>query len=152
MKQWRYGIIALLKKHRETLQLPSERQTDCVMDAFLKQAYERHWHVWASEPTAHHKRNINYLGRYLKRPLLALSRIQYADKHKVVFKYYDHKEKTHRRFVCTPDAFTERLLQHVPEKGFQMIRYFGFLANRVRSKELPKVSRPLISHLRSPSR
>nr|UVN18065.1 hypothetical protein pPsy0462a_00032 [Pseudomonas syringae] len=32
-----------------------------------------------------------------------------------------------------------RVVQHIPEKHFRMIRYFGFLANRVCGKYLPKV-------------
>ncbi|WP_235664039.1 transposase, partial [Pseudomonas savastanoi] len=31
------------------------------------------------------------------------------------------------------------VVQHIPEKHFRMIRYFGFLANRVCGKYLPKV-------------
>ena len=31
------------------------------------------------------------------------------------------------------------LLQHIPDKGFRLIRYYGFLANRIRSKYLPTV-------------
>ncbi|RML41481.1 hypothetical protein ALQ95_200078 [Pseudomonas syringae pv. ribicola] len=32
-----------------------------------------------------------------------------------------------------------RGVQHIPEKHFRMIRYFGFLANRVCGQYLPKV-------------
>lgn len=32
-----------------------------------------------------------------------------------------------------------RVVQHIPEKHFRMIRYFGFLANRVCGQYLPKV-------------
>ena len=143
MKQWRHAIVSLLRKHRDTLKLPSELMSKKALEAFFSKEYDKHWHVWVSPPEKNHRRHINYLGRYLKRPPIALSRILYANHEKVVFKYYDHTTRQHRRFVCTPEAFTERLLQHVPEKGFQMIRYFGFLANRVRSKLLPKVYKAL---------
>ncbi|NUW70673.1 transposase [Vibrio coralliilyticus] len=33
----------------------------------------------------------------------------------------------------------KRLTQHIPEKHFRMIRYFGFLANRVVGNKLSKV-------------
>ena len=58
---------------------------------------------------------------------------------KVSFRYLDHRTKQYRRFRCTEDDFLKRLLQHIPDKHFRMIRYYGFLANRVRSKYLPKV-------------
>ncbi|WP_366942688.1 transposase [uncultured Vibrio sp.] len=36
-----------------------------------------------------------------------------------------------------------RLIQHIPEKNFRMIRYFGFLANRVVGEKLPKAREAL---------
>ena len=33
--------------------------------------------------------------------------------------------------------FIARLIQHIPDVNFCMIRYYGVLANRVRSKLLP---------------
>ncbi|SQL83427.1 IS1294, transposase, truncation [Escherichia coli] len=36
-----------------------------------------------------------------------------------------------------------RLKQHIPEKFFKMVRYFGFLANRVCGEKLPQVYRAL---------
>ncbi|EGH26757.1 ISPsy3, transposase, partial [Pseudomonas amygdali pv. mori str. 301020] len=32
-----------------------------------------------------------------------------------------------------------RVVQHIPEKHFRMIRYFGFLANSVCGRQLPRV-------------
>ncbi|HIF9114777.1 TPA: transposase, partial [Photobacterium damselae] len=32
-----------------------------------------------------------------------------------------------------------RILSHVPEKHFKMIRYFGFLSNRLRGRLLPLI-------------
>ncbi|RDH41266.1 hypothetical protein B9G39_29620 [Zooshikella ganghwensis] len=60
------------------------------------------------------------------------------DGHCVIFYYLDHNTKTHRRFECTAEDFMTRLTQHIPEKGFRLIRYYGFLANRVRGKLLQK--------------
>ncbi|QGP52388.1 Putative transposase (plasmid) [Piscirickettsia salmonis] len=45
----------------------------------------------------------------------------------------------HKNYECSVEAFIERLTQHIPEKFFKMIRYYGFLANRVRKTLLPKV-------------
>ncbi|WP_440866502.1 transposase [Symbiopectobacterium purcellii] len=36
-----------------------------------------------------------------------------------------------------------RLIKHIPEKHFRMVRYFGFLANRVVGKLLPLVRKAL---------
>ncbi len=37
----------------------------------------------------------------------------------------------------------ERLKQHIPEKFLKMVRYFGFLANRVCGEKLPRVYKAL---------
>lgn len=33
----------------------------------------------------------------------------------------------------------QRVVQHIPEKHFRMVRYYGFLANRVCGQLLPRV-------------
>ncbi len=139
MRQWRRDVIALLRKHKDTLILPAAMKdsTETTAD-FSNRQYSKHWHVRTSKPEKQHKKIIDYLGRYLKRHL-AVSRILFENDEKVVFNYCDHHDGQHKRCVCSPDEFLQRLLQHVPEKGFCMIRYFGFLANWVRGKLLPKV-------------
>ena len=37
------------------------------------------------------------------------------------------------------DHFIYNFTQHIPDKGFRLIRYYGFLANRVRGALLKKV-------------
>ncbi|EOS94097.1 IS1294 transposase, partial [Erwinia tracheiphila PSU-1] len=39
----------------------------------------------------------------------------------------------------TQHEMVRRLKQHIPEKHFRMVRYFGFLANRVCGEKLPQV-------------
>ena len=39
--------------------------------------------------------------------------------------------------------FIERFIQHIPEKGFRLIRYYGFLANRNRKTLLDLVYKHL---------
>nr|WP_129556712.1 transposase [Piscirickettsia salmonis] len=37
------------------------------------------------------------------------------------------------------DDFIDRLTQHIPDKFFKMIRYYGFLSYRTRTIILPKI-------------
>ena len=37
--------------------------------------------------------------------------------------------------------FIERIINHIPDKGFHLIRYYGLLANRVRTKMLTIVDK-----------
>ncbi|QIX57455.1 transposase [Piscirickettsia salmonis] len=52
------------------------------------------------------------------------------------------------------DDFIDRLTQHIPDKFFKMIRYYGFLSYRTRTIILPKFmiwSDKLLRHIsRSP--
>jgi hypothetical protein len=57
----------------------------------------------------------------------------------VTFKHLDHTSKTYRQFKLTAEQFIGRLIQHIPDTDFRMIRYYGFLAQRVRGTLLPKV-------------
>ena len=47
--------------------------------------------------------------------------------------------QTFNRGELALPKFIKRLVQHIPDTGFRMIRYYGFLATRVRSKLLPTV-------------
>ena len=79
------------------------------------------------------------MGRYLKRPVIAQSRIIYENASEVVFKYLDHNDKKTKRKYLTPLEFVERLTWHIHDKYFRAVRYYGFLANCVRGKLLPIV-------------
>jgi len=41
--------------------------------------------------------------------------------------------------TLTAEDFIGRFVQHIPDVNFRMIRYYGFLANRVRGQLLPLV-------------
>ena len=92
-----------------------------------------------TKPNQNPRHTVNYLGRYLKRPPLAQSRLQHYDGQRVIFEYLNHTTGQHQTRTDSATAFIARFVQHIPDKGFRMIRYYGVLANRVRSALLPKV-------------
>ncbi|MCG7881046.1 MAG: IS91 family transposase [Candidatus Thiodiazotropha taylori] len=145
MEQWRYGVTDLLRQayKEKKLIIPTGLEDEChnlsSFNRFLDRHYQKHWIVHFAQATKTPKATISYLGRYLKRPPIAMSRLKHYDGNSVAFEYLDHKTKTYRTFTCEAEDFLERLTQHIPDKGFQMIRYYGFLANRVRGKHLPVV-------------
>jgi hypothetical protein len=61
----------------------------------------------------------------------------------VLLRYRDHSTKSLSTLKFTVEAFIGRLIQHIPDKYFRLIRYYGFLANAVRGKLLPRVRRLL---------
>ena len=85
------------------------------------------------------KATIEYLGKYLKRPPLGESRLQSYNGQSVVFKYLDHYTDTTQTVTLPVLDFLARLIAHIPDRYFRNIRYYGFLAQRVRSQFLPIV-------------
>ena len=79
---------------------------------------------------------IEYLGRYTHRIAITNTRVQSVTADKVSFLARDYKTGT--RHVTTIDniEFIRRLLMHVLPRGFQKIRYYGFLNNRFRYRNL----------------
>jgi len=71
---------------------------------------------------------IKYISRYLGRPVIATSRIDKYDGKNVTFHYTRHEDnKTIKECVPALD-FIKRLIVHIPEKHFKMLRYYGIYA------------------------
>jgi hypothetical protein len=70
----------------------------------------------------------NYITRYIGRPVMARSRIMGYDGALVTFWYQRHEDN--ERVVETVSAFEfiKRLIVHIPEKYFNMLRYYGLYA------------------------
>ena len=145
MPQWRYQIINLLRQayQRGELVLPPVLEQRCptpqAFNAWLDSHYRKAWIVDLAKPCKSPNHNANYLGRYIKRPPLAMSRLVHYDGQQVIFNFLDHTSGNHQTATFEAEAFLERFVQHIPDKGFRLIRYYGFLAHRVRSALLPKV-------------
>ena len=145
MPQWRYGVITLLRQayQQGQLTLPPALQARCPTSAtfnvWLDGHYRKAWIVHFSKPTKNAHHTVNYLGRYLKRPALAQSRLLHYDGQTIIFNYLNHTTGRHQTRTEPSEVFIARLVQHIPDKGFRLIRYYGFLAYRVRSTLLPKV-------------
>ena len=71
---------------------------------------------------------IKYISRYLGRPVIAASRIDSYDGDSVTFHYTRHED--HKTVTeCLPVIdFIKRLIIHIPDKHFKMVRYYGIYA------------------------
>src|SRR5450756_819380 len=48
-------------------------------------------------------------------------------------------EKIHRNFeVFSPCDFIARITQHIPDKSFQLVRYYGWYSNKMRGQRLKR--------------
>ena len=78
---------------------------------------------------------IKYISRYLGRPVIATSRIDDYDGRFVIFHYTRHED--HKTiYECVPALrFIKRLIIHIPEKHFKMLRYYGIYAKHHKQKK-----------------
>ncbi len=88
------------------------------------------------------RQTAKYLGRYLKKPPVAGARLAHYDGgSRISLRFLDHRTGHYGTLELSQREMILRLIQHIPEKHFRMIRYFGFLANRVVGKLLPLVKK-----------
>jgi hypothetical protein len=148
-KMWRYHVIRALRvAHRAgELRFPQGSAFLRQFPSFnrlLQKLYDLTWyaHIGACllDPTA----SLRYIGRYTKRAVLAEYRITHYDGRKVRFAFRDYAAGGQTSYKTLPVlAFLGRLLRHVPDKGFKMVRYGGLFAPRWKSRYLEQVRRAL---------
>lgn len=148
-KRWRYAIIQWLREHSasQTFKLPRQWQSTEInpyaFDNLLDRYATKYWNVFLQKPDKSPKHAIHYLGRYIKRPPIANSQLIHYDGQDVLLRYRDHEAKKMTAKAFSIETFIGRFIQHIPDKYFRLIRYYGFLANAVRGKLLPRVRRLL---------
>ena len=71
---------------------------------------------------------IKYISRYLGRPVIATSRIDDYDGENVTFHYTRHEDNKTITETVPALTFIQRLIVHIPEKHFKMLRYYGIYA------------------------
>lgn len=84
---------------------------------------------------------IWYIWRYVKRPVIAQSRILEYDWTNVTFVYKDKYDKNNEKILqYSTDEFIWFLVQHIPEKYFHMVYYYWIFANRSKSKYISLIN------------
>lgn len=110
----------------------------------LDRLYGKAWVVYAKRPFGGPGQVLRYLGRYTHRVALSNHRLVNMANGRVSFRWRDYRDGDKEK-VMTLDAieFIRRFLMHVLPDGYCRIRYYGFLSNRNRSKNLAACRRIL---------
>ncbi len=109
------------------------------------QEHKNGFYVYAyKKPKCEPDKVAKYIGRYLGRPVIALSRIDKYDSENetVTFHYNRHEDEKLVSETIPAMEFVERLIRHIPEKQFKMIRYYGLYA---RHRDSDNVLKKLLS-------
>lgn len=96
--------------------------------AVCYRTHQKGFYVYAKPNECDPEKAISYIGRYLGRPVIATSRIDKYDGDFVTFHYNRHKDDVYVQETVPVMEFIERLIRHIPEKHFKMIRYGGIYA------------------------
>jgi hypothetical protein len=144
------GLRALY--HKNQLKIPNEPDPKISLnisknfDALLGGLMEKPWVVYAKEPFAGPKKLLDYLGRYVNKVAISNCRILSCDEKSVKFKWRDYSDGNKVKVMdLKPEEFVRRFLSHAVPIGFMRIRFFGFLANACKNKNVVTI-RNLLSY------
>lgn len=88
-----------------------------------------------SKQTIKNKKELaKYIARYIRHPAIANSRIVSFDDKEVHFFYFSHKLKKRVDVHMPIDEFIFGIIQHIPEKQFKTIRYYGAYCRNQKKK------------------
>ena len=124
----------------------------CEWNAFRDRLYKKDWCPFIKETFNGFGNAIEYLGRYTHKIAISNSRLLSVTNSEVSFSARAKKAGESRRvIVLAHEEFIRRFLMHVLPAGFQKIRYYGFLNNRMKARNLHLIFR-LQGHQRFKSR
>jgi len=122
------------------LTVPARVLADSVaLDLLLARASAKEWVVYAKAPFGGPAQVLAYLANYTHRIAISNSRIAAFDGEHVTFRYRDYADaNTSKMMTLDAGEFLRRFLMHVVPSHFVRIRYYGFMANRVRAKSIER--------------
>lgn len=148
-KMWRYHCIkAFREAHRQRrLRFPAKCRFLKIFPCFnkmLSNLYELNWYVHIGACLRDPASTVRYIGRYTKRAVLAEYRITHYDGQTVRFRFKDYANGGATSYKTLPVlAFIGRLIRHIPDKHFKMVRYFGLFATRWKKRYLEQARQAL---------
>ena len=120
----------------------STLQDPCIWKTFKNSLYEKDWCPYIKETFNGFGNAIEYLGRYTHRVAISNNRILSVTETEVTFSARGKKPGDPKREITiSHEEFICRFLMHVLPAGFQKIRYYGFLNNRMKSRNLKVIFR-----------
>ncbi|MDY5626816.1 MAG: transposase [Clostridia bacterium] len=100
--------------------------------SFIYKNCQNGFYVYAKPTLTNNQDVLKYIGRYLGRPVIATSRIDNYDGKNITFHYNRHEDNMLITETVSAIDFIKKLIIHIPEKHFKMIRYYGIYAKHHR--------------------
>jgi predicted nucleic acid-binding Zn ribbon protein len=124
------GIMArLLHRALEQAQLTLPADTESLYwHRLVKQTKAKAWNVNLRERYEHGTGVATYLARYVRGGPLRDKQLSISNQ-RVQMQYVSHQTHRTEHISFSIEQFLQRFLQHVPDKGSQVVRGFGLYAN-----------------------
>ena len=115
-KSWQYHVLQKFQDNGLRNKLATQ----------MYKVYPNGFYVWLHKrgTIKHPKLIAKYVGRYVRHPAIANSRIYYFDG-KIVKFFYTNNEDKRVDVTMTVEQFISALIQHISPPQFKMIRYYG---------------------------
>ncbi len=126
-KSWQYQLLKTLKE-----ELPDTPENAELIDSMFKE-YPNGFYVRAKDTINNKKGMIRYIGRYIRHPAVAESRIQSYDGKEVTF-WYEDDDKVKHWVTMSVEEFISAIIDHIPEKNFKTIRHYGIYSRGLKKK------------------
>ena len=135
-RTWQYQLLTALKK-----EMPKTGEIGRLIDNLFKNHPEG-FYIYAKRRVTNPKKTARYIGRYIRHPAIAESRItEFNPKSNTVTFWYQRNGA--KETVTMPALeFIDHLVRLIPDKNMKLIRYYGLYARRTRNK-LQKILTPL---------
>jgi hypothetical protein len=131
----------LRKRFMTTLLFKLKKHIPSSLANKLYQQKNNGFYVYAKDNKINNLNIVNYMVRYIGRPVIAQKRILKYDGNTVTFCYNRHEDNKYVEETIPVFEFINKIIIHIPEKYFNMIRYYGLYARphklRLMKKKLP---------------
>lgn len=141
-QRWKYQVITSMKAaHRKKVwRYPKSvgfLKQYPFFAAMLNKLWKITWYAYIGASLLDPRFGIKYIGRYTKRAVMAEYRIVHYDGKIVRFSYKDYAKDSKTSYkTMKVDTFIGRLITHIPDKHFPMVRHSGLFANRWKQRYL----------------
>ena len=105
--------------------------------------YDNHWQFYTQRLTRSSKETMKYCVRYAKKMIISELRIYSYNGRTVTYECYGKDKKGKKSIYPQTDdvlVFIEKILKLIPEKYFNLIRYYGFYSNNQYVKKTYKLA------------
>lgn len=129
-RSWQFLLLKLLKQHVK----------DPAFKLLVDSLYQNNQNGFYVRALPNKNMNntaiANYIVRYIGRPAMAQSRITDYDGHYVTFWYQPHGSVDVVYETVTAFDFIKKLIVHIPDQNFKMLRYYGFYSVNCKNHQI----------------